>query len=136
MSKPCPSAPSMASGPIVTPSASSGDEELPRNPSPLKGAPTLKPAAFAGTSQIVLAPPADSGLLDQPYESACPAEVAQLLSASRRTAPFPPTAVRSGAEKWVREQLSENASVVPCSPRATDSRALRWPKASITAAPQ
>src|SRR5215475_9861481 len=136
MSKPWPSAPSMASRWTITPSARTGDEQLPRNPNPSKGAPTLKPAAFAGTSQIVLAPPAAKGLLDQTYESACPAEVAQLFFASRRTAPFALTAVLIGAQNWLREPLSEKASVVTCSPRATASRASREPNASITAAPQ
>src|SRR6266508_1924334 len=88
MSKPCPSAPSMASAPTITPSASTGEEQLPRNPSPSKGPPTLSPGVFAGTSQIVLAPSAASGLLDQTYESASRAEVDHLFFVSRRTAQF------------------------------------------------
>src|SRR5262245_32842688 len=136
MSKPCPSAPSMASRRTIPPSASTGDEQLPRKPSPSKAAPTLKPEVFAGTSQIVLAPSAASGLLDQTYESASPAEVDQLFFASRRTAPFTLTAALIGAENWLRDPLSEQASVVTCSPRATASRASRWPHAWITAAPQ
>src|SRR6266511_3953231 len=125
MSKPCPSAPSMASAPTITPSASTGEEQLPRSP-----------GVFAGTSQIVLAPSAASGLLDQTYESASPAEVDQLFFASRRTAPFTRVAELIGAQNWLRDPLSEKASVVTCSPRATASRASRGPKASITAAPQ
>src|SRR5215510_16425018 len=136
MSKPCPSAPSIASASTITPSASTGDEQLPRNPSPSKCLPALSPGVFAGTSQIVLAPSAASGLLDQTYESASPAEVAQLFFASRRTAPFTLVAPLIGVQNWLRDPLSENASVVTCSPRATASRASRWPKASITAAPQ
>src|SRR5215475_15139568 len=133
MSKPCPSAPSIASAPTITPSALTGDEQLPRNPSPSKGPPTLSPGVFAGTSQIVLAPSAASGLLDQTYESASPAEVDQLFFASRRTAPFTPVAELIGAQNWLRDPISEKARVVTFSPRATASR---WPNASITAAPQ
>src|SRR5262247_2386785 len=136
MSKPCPSAPSMASDPTITPSASTGDEQLPRNPSPSKCPPALSPGVFAGTSQIVLAPSAASGLLDQTYESACPAEVAQLFFASSRTPFSTLSAVLNGAQKWLREPLSEKASVVTCSPRANASRTFRWPNASMTAAPQ
>ncbi|MCG3162734.1 MAG: hypothetical protein JMDDDDMK_04053 [Acidobacteria bacterium] len=97
---------------------------------------TLKPAAFAGTSQIELTPSAASGLLDQTYESACPAEVTQLFFASRRTPFFTLTAVLIGAQNWLREPLSEKASVVRCSPRAIASRVSRGPNASMTAAPQ
>jgi hypothetical protein len=126
----------MASAPTITPSALTGDEQLPRNPSPSKGPPTLSPGVFAGTSQIVLAPSTASGLLDQMYESASPAEVDQLFFASRRTSPFTLVAELIGAQNWLRDPLSEKASVVTCSPRATASRASRGPKASITAAPQ
>src|SRR5262245_46050203 len=136
MSKPFPSAPSIASLRTITPSASTGEEQLPRSPRPSKGALTLKPAAFAGTSQIVLTPSAARGLLDQTYESTSPADVAQLFFASRRTEPFSRVAALIGAQKWLREPLSEKARVVRWSPRATASRASRGPKASMTAAPQ
>src|SRR5262245_37471592 len=130
MSKPCPSAPSMASRRTITPSAITGDEQLPRNPSPSKGPPTLSPGVFAGTSQIVLAPSAASRLLDQTYESASPAEVDQLFFASRRTAPFTLVAQLTCAQNSLQHPLAEEASAVTCSPRATA------PNASITAAPQ
>ena len=65
MSKPPPSGPSMAARGTTTPSAVTGLEALPRSPSPLKGAGMRRPAAAAGTSQIVLAPSAASGRLDQ-----------------------------------------------------------------------
>ena len=39
------------------PSAETGEESLPRSPSPLKGPWTLMPGEFAGTSQSVLSPP-------------------------------------------------------------------------------
>src|SRR5262245_14503615 len=101
MSKPCPSAPSMASRRTITPSASTGDEQLPRNPSPSKGPPTLSPGVFAGTSQIVLAPSAASGLLDQTYGSASPAEVDERFLASRLIWPFRPVAEFIGAQNWL-----------------------------------
>src|SRR5262249_56234918 len=100
------------------------------------GARRFSAGVLGGKSQIVLAASTARGLLDQTYESASPAEVAQLFFASRRTWPFTLVAELIGAQNWLRDPLSEKASVVTCSPRATASRASRGPKVSITAAPQ
>ena len=64
MSKPPPSAPRRSASVTWTPAALTGDEALPRRPRPSNGATVDTPAALAGTSQIVLAPSALTGLLD------------------------------------------------------------------------
>ena len=53
-----------------TPLAVTGEEALPRMPMPLKGAASVRPLAFASTSQMLLAPSVANGLLDHTYESA------------------------------------------------------------------
>jgi hypothetical protein len=61
---PRPSSPSMALWDTLTSVAVTGLEALPRNPSPSNVPATFKPAASAGTSQMVLRPSAASGRLD------------------------------------------------------------------------
>src|SRR5690242_17915675 len=78
-SKPPPSAPSIADLGIDTASAYTGQESLPRSPSPSNRPCTRRPGAFAGTSQIVLRPSADKGREDHTYDVAREADVIQLL---------------------------------------------------------
>ena len=63
-----------------------------------------------------LRPP--TGWLDQTYESASPAEVTQLFCRRARCRRSPSAAVLTGAQKWLRDPASENASVVRCRPAA------------------
>jgi hypothetical protein len=62
---PLPSSPSMAAAGTATSWALIGLEALPRRPRPSNGPATFRPAVSAGTSQMVLAPSAASGRLDQ-----------------------------------------------------------------------
>src|SRR5881392_966266 len=85
MSRPPPSAPSIAVLATVAPTAVIGLDALPRRPSPSNVALTFKPGAPLGTSHSVEGASPASGLLVQTYESASPADVTQLFSASRTT---------------------------------------------------
>jgi hypothetical protein len=78
----------------------------------LYGPATLKPRAFAGTNQIELSPSAAVGRLDHTYALALAAEVIQLFCAFITTDPFFLVAELTGAQKWLREPPSENASVL------------------------
>src|SRR5687767_758247 len=78
MSNPCPSAPSIDAADTSTLVADTGEESLPRNPSPSNGPCTASPPEPAGTSQMVLSPSAVAGLDDHTYAVACEADVTQL----------------------------------------------------------
>ena len=113
-----------------------GAESLPRKPMPSNLPTTCRPAVSRGTSQIVLGPSAAIGLLDHTYAVAWLAEVHQLFFASRRMPSFSRVAVLTGAQKWLREPASENASVLRWRPAAMSLRIASGPCASITAVPQ
>jgi hypothetical protein len=108
------------------PVATIGLEALPRSPRPSNGAAIFSPAVSAGTSHSVApaaAPEAETvPWLVHTYEVASPAEVTQLFDASRTTSSPSSVAVDSGAQKWLREPDSENASVERCSPAAMARR--------------
>src|SRR3979490_889748 len=99
----------MAARGTLTAVAETGVEALPRSPSPSKPAGCARPSVRDGTSHMVMLSDA-RGRLVHPYLSAWPAEVTRLLRASSRTWPSLRVAVPSGAQKWLREPDSENAS--------------------------
>src|SRR5438552_14947329 len=135
-SNPLPSAPSITERGTRTAFAETGEESLPRRPSPSNGPWTEIPAAPDGTSQMVLRPPAASGVDDQTNAVAREAEVTQLLRALRTTSPLSLVAVLTGAQKWLRDPASLNASVLRWSPLAAARRTSTGAWASRTAAPQ
>src|SRR5579885_941029 len=136
MSKPSPSRPSTADSGILTSRAVTGQESLPRRPRPSNGPFTVKPGEPDGTSQSVLAPEADTGFEDHTYAVACDAEVTQLLDAFNTMSPLRREAVPEGAQKWLRDPASLNASVLRCAPEAAAVRTSFGPCASSTADPQ
>ena len=95
-------------------SAATGLEALPRRPSPSNGPPPSGPAVSEGTSHSEAPASPSAGWLVQTYESASPAEVTQLLAASSTTSSPSMVAVPNGAQKWLREPVSEKASVDRC----------------------
>ena len=103
---------------------------------PLMSATRFTPSASAGTShsEAPASPPA--GRLVHTYESASPAEVTQLLLASSTTSLPVTEAVPSGAQKWLRDPVSENASVDRCVPEAIARRISSEPCCSMTAVAQ
>src|SRR5688572_29834443 len=82
MSRPPPSAPSIAALSTFAALAVIGLDALPRRPSPSNGALTFRQGAPLGCNHSVDGPSPASGLLVHTYESASPAEVTQLCSAS------------------------------------------------------
>ena len=131
MSRPAPSSPSRAVD--CTETAWTGLDALPRSPNPSNGAPTFNPLASAGTSQRVAPAAAVAGRLVHTYESASPAEVTQLLLASSTPSAV---AVDRGAQNWLREPVSEKASVEKWVPAAMARRVSSGPCASIAAVAQ
>ncbi len=133
-SRPVPSAPSMASRPITTPSAATGTEPLPRRPRPSKPPATLSPGASAGTSHSVIGPSVAIGRLDHTYTSAWAAEVTQDLRASSRAAPpeSSAAAVLTGTQNWLPDPNSENATVARHFPAATRERTSSGPYEPMT----
>jgi hypothetical protein len=109
--RPSPSAPSRFVSGTTAFLAVTGAESLPRRPRPSKPPATRTPGVSRGTSQIVLAPSAASGRLDQTYAAARLADVTQLLVASRRIPSATRRAVETGAQNWLREPNSEKARV-------------------------
>ena len=135
-SMPAPSAPSRAVTGTRAPAATMGLEALPRSPRPSNGAATFSPAVSAGTSHSVAPSAPPVARLVHTYDVASPAEVTQLFDASRTTSSPSSVAVDSGAQKWLREPDSENASVERCSPAAMARRTSSGPCASMTAVAQ
>src|SRR5205814_4802893 len=103
MSRPPPSAPSIAVFGTFAPLAVIGLDALPRRPRPSNGALTVKPGAPLGTSHKVDGPSPSIGLLVHTYESASPAEVTQLFSASNTAESPSARAVPRVAQKWLRD---------------------------------
>src|SRR2546430_17616199 len=89
MSNPPPSGPSLAAAGTKVPAPEIGRDALPRRPSPSNGPATSRPGAPAGTSQMVLAPAADTGRLAHTHESASPAAVPPALRPAALTQPPP-----------------------------------------------
>ena len=71
-----------------------------------------------GTNHSVEGASPASGLLVQTYESASPADVTQLFSASRTTESPLARAVPMVAQNWLRDPFSEKASVLRWEPPA------------------
>src|SRR6478735_9717112 len=114
MSRPAPSSPSRAVAGMVASVAVTGLLALPRNPRPSNAAVTDSPGLSLGTSHSVAPASAATGRLVQTYESASPADVTQLLLALRTTPSPSSAAVPSGAQNWLRDPVSEKASVDRC----------------------
>ena len=130
MSKPLPSSPSIAVAGTRTPSAETGDESLPRSPSPSNGPWTRMPGV-SGRHQPERAqaarPPAPAATTRRTRSPWTPTSPSS--SARRATISSPSRlAVPTGAQKWLRDPASLNASVLRCAPLAAASRTSRGPK--------
>ena len=137
MSKPSPSSPSIADAGDAASVGETGDESLPRSPRPSNGSLNLDARASRGTSHSVLSPaPAERLAGPDVGRRRCDADVTQLFRALRDDSSPSRSAVLTGAQKWLREPASLNASVLRCAPLAAACRTSRGPSASSTAVPQ
>ena len=116
MSRPAPSAPSMASAATLTPSAVTGVESLPRSPRPSKAAGAGE-ARRAGRHQPERHRPVAASGPARPHVAVGLAGRGHPALRRVEAHPSPAAAaVPCGAQKWLREPPSEKASVVRCRP--------------------